>query len=128
MDERYEEARRRAFDNLTSVADDLRLFVTGEADEDEYGTPEEYGLDWERQVRDYVAGTVTYGHLLMTGGPGAEVRVTFDVETCEVRSVAYSYSWGDELVTIPEQEMPHGAADALRNYYATYYADLVAED
>lgn len=92
-----------------------------------------YGLSWERDSASFRDETVTYVHVLGTGGPHEEFQVTFASDGrygYSVESVVFvSLPWYDK-VEIPLLDDSHGSEDAVTvsDFYDTFYADLVHDD
>lgn len=114
--------------------------------EDAYDAAAHFGLAWTKYLTNHIDKTVTYIHLLSTGGPGDEFHVTFG-PTGNVENVTYVYlPWFDRVeidvcgVNATNVRTPDDAEQALkakidewvngkvRDFYATFYADLVTDD
>src|SRR5690606_15355643 len=123
---------------LASRAEDMRaLLVATHEDtqsantdildgfEDAYDAAANYGLVWVKYLTNHIDQTVTYIHQLSTGGPGDELRVTFGPNG-DIENVTYVYlPWFDRV----EIDIMHtDDAETIHDFYATFYADLVAED
>jgi hypothetical protein len=91
---------------------------------DGYEDAYDYGLAWNKYLTNHIDETVTYIHLLSTGGPGDEFHVTFGPNG-EVENVTYVYlPWFDRV----EIDVDEWINSTVRDFYATFYADLVTEN
>jgi len=92
--------------------------------EDTYDAAANYGLAWVKYLTNHIDQTVTYVHQLSTGGPGDEFHVT--VSPTGVENVTYVYLPWFNRVEIDVTRTDD--AETIHDFYATFYADLVAED
>ena|SRR5690606_2452292 len=131
MSETHDNHVSEARQLLASRMEEMSALLTathGETDadildgyEDAYDAAAHFGLAWTKYLTNHIDKTVTYIHLLSTGGPGDEFHVTFGPNG-DVKHVTYVYlPWFNrvEIATISE---------TVRDFYATFYADLVADD
>lgn len=93
--------QREAEELLKSRLQDFTQFLAREAigswredpttGDEELGDVEDYGLEWTKQSTDHRWGTVTYVHVLSTGGPHDEFQVTFDPDTGVPKRILFVY-------------------------------------
>jgi hypothetical protein len=134
-DDHQTEAREllaRRVEDMTYFLSDAYAETDHEGD-DEHGSHYDYGLSWEKEITNHREETVTYAHVLSTGGPHDEFRVTFDYKG-SVESVTFVYlPWFDrvEIDVVPFAGPmgfpPVSYSDTVRDFYSTFYGDLVAE-
>lgn len=116
-----------AREQLASRAADMRAFLEmDDAHEgtDEMGSVYDYGLEWTAESRSYRDSTITYRHVVSTGGPHEELLVTFAEsigEGVHVTGVTFvSLPWFDRV------EIPVADDDErVWDFYGAFFADLV---
>jgi hypothetical protein len=101
----------------------------------EAGLPQiyDYGLEWAKHTTNHREGTVTYVHVLSTGGPHDEFQVTFDPDSGKVDDWKFVYlPWFDrvELGSNPydlsdSYEEGEKLAETVVDFYEQFYGELV---
>jgi hypothetical protein len=122
-----EDHKREAGDLLAGRLAEMRTFLAFDGDPDdgpeELGPVYDYGLEWTKAVTDHIAETVTYRHVLSTGGPHEQFDVTFG-ERGVVDAVTFVYlPWFGRV----EIELSGDDAETAREFYWTFFGDLVTE-
>jgi hypothetical protein len=92
----------------------------------------DYGLEWTKATTNHRDGTVTYVHVLSTGGPHDEFQVEFDGKG-SVESVTFVYlPWGDRVeidalnsYDIDPSSPATAGAGTVRDFYESFYGDII---
>jgi hypothetical protein len=99
----------------------------GKASNQELYSLADYGLEWTKATTNHRDGTVTYVHVLSTGGPGDEFQVEFD-ENGNVRHWLFVYlPWGDR-VEINCGDGNLNDDGAVTDFYASFYGDIIDQE
>lgn len=120
--------RKEALAQLASRVEDMQAFLDMECLEgdDELGSVYDYGLEWSKDTTDHRNGTVTYVHVISTGGPHEEFQVTFGFNqggaSVDVDGVTFvSMPWfGREEITVEDTN--------VTDFYNQFFGDLVEEE
>lgn len=131
MNIEHEQEARQALTNRVATAKAyLENYQDGLGDDDpEYGDIYDYGLDFAKVITDHRAGTVTYCHLLSTGGPQEEMLVTIDDDrpNREYR-VTFVYKPWFGNVTITDEQMSDEDQRVLVDFYGAFFdEDMTTE-
>lgn len=104
----------------------------GQRTEDELYSIGDYGLEWSKHTTNHREGTVTYVHVLSTGGPHDEFQVTFDPDKGQVMRWVYVYlPWFDRVeLSSDDGWLDNGedVVETIAEFYDTFYGELVQMD
>jgi hypothetical protein len=122
-----DEAREQLASRIATMREYLDLAERGvdvydDLPEDVYPL-NEWGLEWAKDTTNHRDGTVTYVHVLSTGGPHDEFQVTFDSDDGRVTSWTFVYlPWFGrvELSYSPDEN------GTVREFYETFYGEYVS--
>lgn len=124
--------REKAYEQMASRLGDMREYldvandgrdVTDPDDtSEELGPLDEYGLEWTKDVTNHRDQTVTYVHVLSTGGPHEEFQITFDPEKGTVDDVLFvSKPWfGREEIRLVGSD-----DETAVSFYEAFFSEYV---
>jgi len=127
----HDDNEREAREQLASRADDFRAYLA--CDDPDEGAPEElgsiydYGLEWSKHTTNHYDDTVTYRHVLSTGGPHEEFRVMFDDRGQVAHWTFVSLPWFGRVEIESHDRDALDVRDLVAEFYATNYGDLVTD-
>lgn len=91
-----------------------------EHEDGELSPVSEYGLEWRKASTDHVNETVTYHHVLSTGGPHEQFNVTFEgSKVVDVWFVSLPWFGREEIGLVGNDR------ETAKDFYETFYGDLV---
>ena len=117
--------RAEAERQLASRLAEMRTYNDFDGDPDdgpeELGPVYDWGLEWTKAITDHRNETVTYVHVLSTGGPHEEFRVTFAPSGAIEAVMFVSLPWFDRV----EIELHGDDLDTATAFYEANYAGLI---
>lgn len=121
------EARDQLYSRLSDMTDFLGALSEDnpDAETEEQGPVYDYGLEWALDSRSYRDETLTYRHVISTGGPHEEFLVTFDIGTEECTGVTFvSLPWFGRV----DVELTGDDETTAKDFYTTFFAGSVSVD